>query len=222
MQLTICSTDILGIADEDTWNYGEQLLATVKENNLRNVTFVWPQSMLGMLKDDYINRETYLATANICRRRLETDYSVPLKSLEALIHTDQDAKLTYCGMLKFLETEMLARLAGKGISTRRKVYKETAKKMMQRSEAFTLAIRTLRPLDVRLSMHPSSGAVKLSIPLIPSREGDFQKSPWHSCVVMDIDGSYRCVHSAEVKETHDLIYRGGQPYFYRERSPLLE
>lgn len=108
-------------------------------------------------------------------------------------------------------------LAGQARSAKIRVYKKVAKKMIQRSEAFTLAIRTLNPLHVRLSMHPSSGAVKLSIPLIPNLNGNFQKSPWHSCVAVGVDGSYRCVHVEEIEDSHDLVHKDGRPYFFRER-----
>lgn len=75
---------------------------------------------------------------------------------------------------------------------------------------------------MRLSIHPSSGAVKLSIPLIPQVSGAFPKTPWHCSIAVGIDGSYSTVHSRAVRDTHNLIHRHGRPYFYREQSELYD
>jgi pyoverdine/dityrosine biosynthesis protein Dit1 len=177
-------------------------------------------SLLGLLSEKDINKETYLGTSDICRQDLERQFSPSEATLTKLIKEDKDTSLTYCGMVKFLQSEMETSpaLVGQGTAAKIRVYKKTAKKMMQRSEAFTLAIRTLKPHHVRLSMHPSSGAAKLSIALIPTQDGNFQKSPWHSCVALGQDGAYRCVHSEDVRDTHELVYEHGRPYFFRERE----
>lgn len=75
---------------------------------------------------------------------------------------------------------------------------------------------------MRLSIHPSSGAVKLSIPLIPQASGSFPKSPWHSSIAVGVDGSFTTVHSRDVKDSHNLIYYHNRPYFYREKSTLYD
>ena len=89
-------------------------------------------------------------------------------------------------------------------------------------QSFTKIIQAKCPDYVRLSIHPSSGAVKLSIPLIPQVSGVFPKTPWHCTIAVGIDGSYSTVHSKDVRETHNLISRHGRPYFYRERSELYD
>lgn len=218
--LTTMLTDILGITDEDCWDYGEALNAIISEKGLTSLRFTRCMSLLGLLPEEGIKRETYLASTERCRQELERRFAPSDNTLTELIKNDKDTNLTYCGMVKFLESEMETSpaLAGQSRSARMRVYRKLAKKMMQRSEAFTLAIRTLYPLHVRLSMHPSSGAAKLSIPLVPTPDGNFQKSPWHSCIAAGSNSSYRCVHVEDVRNTHDLVYRYGRPYFYRERS----
>ena len=47
-------------------------------------------------------------------------------------------------------------------------------------------------------------------------------SPWHASIAVGIDGSFRTVHAADVRETHDLVYKNGRPYHFRERSPLYD
>lgn len=57
--------------------------------------------------------------------------------------------------------------------------------------------------------------------LVPSREGFFRRSPWHSCVAIGLDGEARCVHSIDVKKTHDLVYKNGRPGCYQEKARLF-
>ena len=47
-------------------------------------------------------------------------------------------------------------------------------------------------------------------------------TPWHSSIAVGVDGSFRTVHAADVRETHDLIYKDGRPYHFREKSSLFD
>ncbi|GAB7336005.1 hypothetical protein MBLNU13_g08832t1 [Cladosporium sp. NU13] len=174
--------DVLGISDQHCWAYGAELEAIIKEQKLENVRFRPCMSVLGFIYDDGLTEKVFLDTALICREKLETRSAPTEQHLTALIKSDKDTMLTYCGMVKFLQSEMetSATLKELGSSAKIRLYKKTAKMMMRRSEAFTGAIRALFPHHVRLSMHPSSGASKLSVALIPAADGGFQKSPLHS------------------------------------------
>lgn len=198
----------------------------MSEKGLTSLRLIQCVSLLRLLPENGINREIYLANTAKCRQELERRFGPSDEALTDLIKNDKDTNSTYCGMIRFLESEMetSAALAGQTRSARMRVFRKLARKMMQRSEAFTLAIRTLYPLHVRLSMHPSSGAAKLSIPLVPTLDGDFQRSPWHSCIAAGLNNEYRCVHVEDVRDSYELVYRYGRPYFYRERSrqPILD
>lgn len=211
--------DVLGISDQDCWDYGVELEAIIKKESLDNVRFRPCMSVLGFICDDGLTEKVFLDTAQMCREKLETRFAPTEQHLTQLIKSDKDTMLTYCGMVKFLQSEMETSptLVGLGSSAKIRQYKKTAKMMMRRSEAFTGAIRALFPHHVRLSMHPSSGASKLSVALIPTADGGFQKSPWHSCVAIGLNGQPVCVHSEDVRDTHDLILRNGRPYFFQER-----
>ena len=89
-------------------------------------------------------------------------------------------------------------------------------------KSFTRFIQSNYPEFVRLSVHPSSGATKLSVPLITQADGVFPRTPWHSCIAVGINGSLRTCHSQDVSSTHRLIYRRGRPYYYREKSILWD
>ncbi len=47
-------------------------------------------------------------------------------------------------------------------------------------------------------------------------------TPWHSSIAVGVNGSFRTVHAEEVRETHDLVLRHGQPYHFREKSDLYD
>lgn len=89
-------------------------------------------------------------------------------------------------------------------------------------QSFTKIIQAKCPNYIRLSIHPSSGAAKLSVPLIPQTSGVFPKSPWHCSVAVGIDGSYTTVHSKDVRESHSPVLVNDRPYFFREKSPLYD
>ena len=47
-------------------------------------------------------------------------------------------------------------------------------------------------------------------------------TPWHCSIAVSIDGSFKTVHAGDVKDTHDLIFRNGQPSHFREKSDLWD
>ena len=66
------------------------------------------------------------------------------------------------------------------------------------------------------------GQTKLSVPLIPQPNGGPIRTPWHSSIAVGIDGSFKTVHAEDVRDTHDLIFRNGRPYCFREKSDLYD
>lgn len=47
-------------------------------------------------------------------------------------------------------------------------------------------------------------------------------TPWHSAVAVGLDGSYRTVHVADVRDTHEVVYRNGHPHHLREKSDVWD
>ena len=89
-------------------------------------------------------------------------------------------------------------------------------------QVFAAAIEAKCKGYVRLSIHPSTGQTKLSVPLIPPPKGGHLMTPWHSSVAVGLDGSFRTVHAEDVRGTHDLVYVNGLPHHYREKSDLYD
>ena len=90
------------------------------------------------------------------------------------------------------------------------------------TQTFATAIEAKCGNHVRLSIHPSVGQTKLSVPLIPQPNNGPIMTPWHCSIAVGIDGSFKTVHAGDVKDTHDLIFRNGQPSHFREKSDLWD
>lgn len=221
--------DVVGISDEDTWAYSQGLVDMAKEHGLDNVKLLRVMDILGYTEGRTLDKTLYLALAQQCREELLLHYGKTEEEVRQMMKDDQDTLSTYCGFIRFLEADLKfspITASSKAISGSqyRKTVKKVAIQMMVRAESFTKLLQARCPDYVRLSIHPSTGAVKLSIPLIVQGSGDFPRSPWHSSVALAADGSYSTVHKRDVAETHDLVCDGrhGRPYYYREKSPLWD
>ena len=90
-----------------------------------------------------------------------------------------------------------------------------------RLQAFATAIEEKYGDRVRLSIHSSTGQAMLPIPLIPQTKTGLLMTPWHSCIAVGVDGSFKSVHAEELRDTFDLILRNGRPHYFREKSDLF-
>ncbi|KAI5924925.1 Pyoverdine/dityrosine biosynthesis protein-domain-containing protein [Camillea tinctor] len=217
--------DVVGIPDEDTWAYGEGLLEMAREHGLKNVKLLRVMDILGYTEGKALDKELYLSLSKKCREEILASYGRTEAEVRQMMKDDPDTLLTYCGFIRFLEGDLKfspITASSKAISGNayRKMVKKVAIQMMIRAESFTKLLQARCPEYVRLSIHPSTGSVKLSFPLIIQQSGDFPRSPWHSSLAISVDGAYTTVHSKDVRETHDLISKDGRPYYFREKSEL--
>ncbi|KAK8876996.1 pyoverdine/dityrosine biosynthesis protein [Apiospora arundinis] len=224
--------DLVGIPNEDTWNYGEALVAIIEEKGFApNIKFARASELFGDMHTGPLNKQTYLALIAACRGRLMAEYGTPAEEVRKRIFADKDTELTYRGFIKFLKKDLQHGPMANSYSNGRvpqKEIKRVAMDMMIRSETFTKFIAARLPNAVRLSIHPSNGIAKITIPLVEVGSGSGTKtplcrSPWHSVVAVSAKGNYRTVHAEEVRETHTLVRdKNGSPYYYREKSPLWD
>lgn len=215
--------DVVGIPDEDTWAYGEGLMEIAQKHGLKNVRLLRVMDILGYTEGKVLDKELYLSLSKRCREELLSSYGRTEVEVRQMMKDDPDTLLTYCGFIRFLEADLKfspVTASTKAISGSqyRKTVKKVAIQMMIRAESFTKLLQARCPEYVRLSIHPSTGAVKLSVPLIIQASGDFPRSPWHSSLAVAADGSYSTVHSKDVRESHDLILRDSRGYYFREKS----
>jgi pyoverdine/dityrosine biosynthesis protein Dit1 len=219
--------DVVGITDEDTWAYGEGLMDMTREHGLQNIRLRRVMDILGYTEGKTLDKELYLSLAKQCREEIIASYGRTEAEVRQMMKDDPDTLLTYCGFIRFLESDL--RFSPVTAATRacsgqayRKTVKKVAIQMMIRAESFTKLLQAYCPDYVRLSIHPSNGSVKLSFPLIITSDGNFPRSPWHSSLAVAVDGSYSTVHSKDVRETHDLVFRDGRGYYFREKSDVWD
>jgi hypothetical protein len=63
---------------------------------------------------------------------------------------------------------------------------------------------------------------KISVILI-RQKGALNMTPWHSAVVRAADGSITMQHAQTVsRATHELMWEGGRPSYFRERTDHIE
>ncbi|KAJ5191899.1 uncharacterized protein N7498_010884 [Penicillium cinerascens] len=219
--------DILGVSDETVWDYGEALRQMAVERGLRHVKFI---RLFELLEHPWVKTDSsdaakafYLAHASCLRRELMYKHGDPDFDADEAIKTDNDTCLTYRGYIKFLTKDLAHQSQIQLLSKRARQSQiaQIARQMIVRGKMFAAAIRANRKDYVRLSIHESAGEKKLSVSLIPQLRGTLGFTPWHTSVVVSVDGSYRTVHTENVRETHDLIYKNGQPYYFREKSDIF-
>ncbi|KAJ5664905.1 Pyoverdine biosynthesis [Penicillium maclennaniae] len=219
--------DILGVPDETVWDYGENLRQMAIEKGLRNIKFI---RLFELLEHPWVKTDSpeaakafYLAHASCLRRELRHLHGDPSFDADEAIKTDNDTCLTYRGYIKFLTKDLAHQEQTQSLSKRARQNQiaQIARQMIVRGKMFAAAIKANRNDYVRLSIHESAGEKKLSVSLIPQLRGALGFTPWHASVAVGVDGSYRTVHAEDVRYTHDLIYKNGQPFYFREKSDLF-
>ncbi|KAL9057174.1 MAG: hypothetical protein Q9162_002502 [Coniocarpon cinnabarinum] len=197
------------------------------EKNFTSIKLLRVMDVLGLTRDKALTEEFYYTLTALSREMLLSEYGQSEENVRKMMKEDKDTLMTYLGFIKFLETDLKyspVASASKSISGQqyRKLVKKVAIGMMIRAESFTKLLQAKCPDYVRLSIHPSSGSVKLSVPLITQRNGDFPRTPWHSVCALSLSGGYSMTHAKDVRETHRLIRHKRLPYYFRERSDLWD
>ncbi|KAL4926432.1 Pyoverdine/dityrosine biosynthesis protein-domain-containing protein [Aspergillus undulatus] len=223
----IVYADLLGVPDEVVWDYGEALRQIAIDQKLHHLRFIRLADLLEHDQcpnnDPESAKAFYLTHASCFRRELILRFSDPTFEPRAAIRSDMDVCSTYRGYIRFLTKDLAHRFTSQSKRAREAAITPIARAMLSRGQVFAAAIRSQRGSYVRLSIHPSKNSRKLSIPLIPNGQTTgIGHTPWHSCIAVGADGSYRATHADRVRDTHDLIYKGGHAYCFRERSELFD
>ncbi|QKX57701.1 uncharacterized protein TRUGW13939_04819 [Talaromyces rugulosus] len=221
-EVTVASDDIYPTSDEKVWEYSQAINHMAKSYNF-NVRICSPHELL-KLPNSVVDRKSYIDGLVQCRSIINK--RTKPEKLEELFKRDPDSLRTYSQMSRFYEVDLkhtpvlknLNRTQGKVVT------KKLARATMARSEAFTGLVLEALPNHVRLSVHASSGTVKLSFPLVPqgSNKASMFRVPWMSSIAVNVAGECQSVFSADVRDTHDLIYKNDKPWCYRERHPLFQ
>jgi len=228
---------LLYVSDEDVWAYGEAVREMAREKKLVNIDFVRVTDLLnrGLEKSPHSttfaeDRASYLASVSSTRKELVKRYTPPGYDARKAIKEDSDTRLTYMGYVRFLKKdlehieELKVDKDGKPLSATKytKVIKGIAQAMLTRGAAFAAAIRTTHGDFIRLSIHPTTGVTKFPVHLLPQKLGKGNQTPWHSTIALALDGSFITGYAEDFVATHELVYRAGRPYYFREKSDFFD
>ncbi|ETS80546.1 hypothetical protein PFICI_08075 [Pestalotiopsis fici W106-1] len=232
VELTLVSdgpvyNDLLGIPDSDFYDYGLQLRQMAKEKGCTHIKFTRLFDVLGLGDGDSLSKKEYLVVADVCRQEMEKRLTLTRDQLQAKIENDPDTLLTYQQYVKSAfedlrwgpEVDPVIKASPAKYESETQ---EVAKRMMQRLLAYEQVLSSRFPDHIRLSIHRSTGASKISIPLIPQPD-EFGMMPWHSCVLVRADGRFQTGHSSQFRDTEqfEIISRGSSPYLVREKHPMF-
>lgn len=92
--------------------------------------------------------------------------------------------------------------------------------MLTFTQAFANAVQTKYKNHVRLSIHSSTGASKLSVSLLPT--DTFYTTPWHCTIAFLKDGTVTSGMRSDFESDprFELVYKDERPAYYREQSDL--
>ncbi|CAG8273097.1 unnamed protein product [Penicillium salamii] len=220
----ICYNDLTGIPDEEVWDYGNRLRKIAVEKGYACIQFHRIMNMLDLYSGAQISKDEYVKLANMSRNEIHRRCGRPGFDVDKFLKSDEDYLRTYNGYDKFMKVDLKFSPVTKdcaGPKQYKKRIKSIAKKMIVRGVEYAELVRQIYPDSLRLSIHPSSGQTKLSCPLIPQKDS-FSMSPWHCSVAVLVDGKFITAHKSSHRQKFDLIEKSGQPYFFRESSPLFE
>ena len=214
--------DLLGVPEEEVWEYGQALRQLAKEMQLSHLDFLCLRDLKKGESNPIPNTKEYYLNDAAPRRQDIVDQFLPQDyDVDTEISNDADTTLTFRGYLKFLELDLEKEDPTESRTQFKKRNEKIAKQMMGRGKAFACAINETLPGHIRLSIHCSTETTKLSISLIP-QDAQIQ-TPWHCSLVRAVDGTVTTSHASLVNPvTHELIFKNGHPSYFRERSDLFD
>ncbi|CAG8171467.1 unnamed protein product [Penicillium salamii] len=219
--------DLVGVSDEEYYEYGIQLRKIAQEKKFSSIQFIRLMDLLGLGDGEKISKADYLRLVPTCRETLMSPaYFDPKFDIEHELKTNPDTKTTFDSYFsRILEDLRWSKGLDPAIAGDSALYaaevSKMAKTMINRLIAYEAVINAALGKYIRLSIHPSIGRNKISIPLL--RQGDqFGDMPWHASVVVLSNGDLKTGNSRDFRRLYETVMKNGRPYYFRERSPMYE
>ena len=212
----------MGVSAEAAWEFGEALRAMAARIEAHNIKFIrlWdlldhPSRHLQQESQDKA-KAYYLEHGACIRRELLYRFSDAEFDANVALATDKAWATTHAAYVG-----VLAKTASE---TPTESPDSIAKQMMVRGKAYARGLNAVLPDYLRLSIHDSAGKDKLSLAMVPPphERASVGLMPWRSILAVGTDGTYRTVFPDQIKDTHEMVYQNGQPYFFREKSELFD
>jgi pyoverdine/dityrosine biosynthesis protein Dit1 len=125
--------DILGVPEENVWDYGNRLREIAKER-FPHISFVRLDRLVASEQQEAHTAEDYKQTSSWYREKLVKEH-LP-KDFDPQVHLSRNpsALMTYCGYIKFLETDLMYEESRQGCSKKKvkKMNQGVARRMIKR------------------------------------------------------------------------------------------
>ncbi|OKL58068.1 hypothetical protein UA08_06627 [Talaromyces atroroseus] len=219
--------DVVGIPDEDAYDYGLHLRELAQEKKFSSIQFIRLMDLMGLGDGEKISKADYLTLVPTVREKLmSSEYFDPNFDIETELQTDPDTKATFNGFFSRMSEDLKW---GKGfdaaVAAGQAAYDAEVARVvkieMQRLIAYEKLINVTLGNHIRLSIHPSIGKNKISIPLLP-HEGKFGDMPWHASVLVLSNGEIKTGDAKDFRDHYEIVNKNGRPYYFRERSTLYD
>lgn len=127
--------DLLGVPDENVWNFGEAVRQITIEHDLHNLSFLRLWDLLGT--PGTWSKEHYLANASSIRQELHNRYGDPQFEADMANKSSSDMQMTHAKYLEFLKSDLLLneKWLAQSPEEQAVTISETAKAMMSRWKA---------------------------------------------------------------------------------------
>ncbi|KAJ5509198.1 hypothetical protein N7527_011341 [Penicillium freii] len=219
--------DLVGVPDDEYYDYGIELRKIAQKKHFSCIHFTRLMNLLGLGDGEKIPKADYLRLVSTCREKLMSPtYFDPTFDIDHELRTNPDTNTTYRSYFSRISEDLKwAKGFDPLVAADPTLYStevsKMAKTMINRLIAYEAVINATLGKYIRLSIHPSLGRNKISIPLL--RQGDmFGDMPWHASVVVLSNGEIKTGRSREFHELYEVVMKHGRPYYFRERSPVYE
>ena len=188
----LCYNDLMGVSDEEVFNYANGLHGITDALGLRHLRFTDLFELIGC-ESSPNTAEEYASRIGKLKELLFASFLPSGYDFDKDIKEDNNALLTYRGYIKFLEVDLATLFRDKGMSrsATRKHSSKVAREMIKRGKAFSALVAKKSTLHLRLSIHASDNSEKLSMALLPhKRYSTFPVTPWHNIPYLDVTNDF--------------------------------
>jgi hypothetical protein len=102
----LCYNDLLGISDEEVYEFGSALRKIPEEKGYKNIDFLRINNLLNLTDKAVMSKEEYVRNTDLVRETLIQKYLDPTFIASEAIENDPDINMTYCGYIRFLTTDL--------------------------------------------------------------------------------------------------------------------
>ncbi|KAF4961576.1 hypothetical protein FGADI_200 [Fusarium gaditjirri] len=211
--------DLLSIPDRDTWAYGQALRQLASDKGFHQISFSRIRDLVDLPLPAEMHEIAYVANATNFRRALLNRFGKDDIDIDKEIEKDPDTKMTYLGYRRFLESDLKHIFPvgnGRTANAYRRDVRYLAKQMLIRGYAFAAAVKHGFPNHLRLSIHHSTGANKVSMCLLNTKTGF--TTPWHCCVALAATGEWTSAPKGEYLKDPNMkiIHENDRPSYFQE------